>query len=389
MTRLILKKGEEVQMLAGHRHVYLNEVARIEGELTPGKEAEVVTSAGKFVGCGLLSPTSKIVLRIYSYQPVALNRDFFAARLKEAYDYRAALGYRDSCRVVFGEADGLPGLVVDKYGAYLSVQILTAGMEVRREMLMELLCELFAPKGIYERSDVKVRRHEGLEERKELLFGEVPDEVIIDENGFKVAVDIKEGQKTGHYLDQRENHAAIAPYVKGRDLLDACCCTGGFALHGAGYGAKSVLAADISGAALERARANFKRNSLTADFLQADVFELLPALSAGGRRFGMVVLDPPAFCKNKSALEGACRGYREINFRAMNLIEDGGYLVTCSCSHYMTPELFEKVLREAAVLAGVRARLVESRMQGRDHPVDLADDESLYLKCKILRIDRN
>jgi 23S rRNA (cytosine1962-C5)-methyltransferase len=262
-------------------------------------------------------------------------------------------------------------------------------MEVRREMLRELLCELFAPKGIYERSDVKVRRHEGLPERKELLFGEVPDEVVIDENGFKVAVDIKEGQKTGHYLDQRENHAAIAPYVKGRDLLDACCCTGGFALHGAGYGAKSVLAADISGAAIERAKANFARNDLAAEFMQADVFELLPALSAGGRKFGMVVLDPPAFCKNKSALEGACRGYREINFRAMNLIEDGGYLVTCSCSHYMTPELFDKVLREAAVQAGVRARLVENRMQGRDHPVDLADDESLYLKCKILRIDRS
>jgi len=389
MTHIILKKGEEARILAGHRHVYMNEVARIEGELTVGGEAEVFSGSGKFVGCGLLSPASKILLRIYSYRRVALNREFFASRLKEAYEYRAALGYKDSCRMVFGEADGLPGLVVDKYGEYLSVQILTAGMEVRREMLRELLCELLSPKGIYERSDVKVRRHEGLGERKELLFGEVPGEVSIDENGFSVAVDIKEGQKTGHYLDQRENHAAIAPYVRGQDLLDACCCTGGFALHGAGYGAKSVLAADISPAALERAKANFARNALTADFMQADVFELLPALSAGGRRFGMVVLDPPAFCKNKSAIEGACRGYREINFRAMNLIVDGGYLVTCSCSHYMTPELFDRVLREAAMLAGVRARLVENRMQGRDHPVDLADDESLYLKCKILRIERN
>ncbi|HWQ51917.1 MAG TPA: class I SAM-dependent rRNA methyltransferase [Terriglobales bacterium] len=389
MTRLILKKGEEARMLAGHRHVYMNEVARIEGELVPGGEAEVVTAAGRFVGQGLLSPASKIVLRIYSYKPVALDREFFAARLKEAWDYRRSLGLMDACRLVFGEADGLPGLVVDKYGDWLSVQILTAGLEARREMLCELLCELLAPKSIYERSDVAVRRREGLPERKELLYGDVPDEVVITENGFLIAVDVKEGQKTGHYLDQRENHAAIAPYVKGRDLLDACCFTGGFALHGAGYGAKSVLAADISLPTLERAKANLARNALTAEFVQADVFELLPDLAAKGRRFGMVVLDPPAFCKNKSALEKAYRGYREINYRAMNLLEDGGYLVTCSCSHYMTPPLFEAMLREAAILAGVRARLVESRMQSRDHPVDLADDESLYLKCKILRIERN
>lgn len=376
-------------MLAGHRHVYMNEVARIEGELVPGGEAEVVSSAGRFVGQGLLSPASKIVLRIYSYRPASLDREFFAARLKAAWDYRRSLGFTDACRLVFGEADGLPGLVVDKYGDYLSVQILTAGMEARREMLIELLCALLAPKGIYERSDVKVRRHEGLPECKELLYGDVPDEVVIEENGLLVAVDVKEGQKTGHYLDQRENHAAIAPYVKGRDLLDACCFTGGFALHGAGYGAKSVLAADISLPTLERAKANFARNGLAADFQQADVFELLPALASQGRQFGMVVLDPPAFCKNKSALEKAYRGYREINYRAMNLLEDGGYLVTCSCSHYMTPPLFEGMLREAAILSGVRARLVESRMQSRDHPVDLADDESLYLKCKILRIERN
>ena len=388
MTRLILKKGEEVRILEGHRFVYMNEIARIEGTIADGAPAEVVSWSGRFVGRGLMSPESKIIMRIFSYQPVEIDRSFFADKIKDAIEYRETLGLIESCRLIFGEADGLPGLVVDKYNEYLSVQFLTAAIEHHREMLCELLVELVKPKGIYERSDVKVRSREGLPERKGILYGEAPPEVIINENGFAIAVDIKDGQKTGHYLDQRENHAAIAPYAKGRDVLDACCCTGGFALHAAGYGAKSVLASDISGAMIEKAKENFKRNGLVAEFAQADVFELLPSLEAQGRQFGMIILDPPAFCKNKSALASAYRGYREINYRAMGLLTDGGYLATCSCSHYMTGELFDRMLREAANDAGVRIRLVESRMQGRDHPADLAENESLYLKCRILRVDR-
>ena len=387
MTTLTLRPGEEWRLLMGQRAVYAGEVAQIEGELMAGGVADVRSAQGRFLGRGLLSPASKILLRILTREPQDIDRAFFKDRLQQAWAYRLMLGEVDSCRVVFGDADGLPGLTVDKCGQVLSIQTLTVGMEQRKELLCDLLEELFSPDAIYERNDVKVREKEGLAQQKGLIRGVLPQELLIRENGFLIKVDVAEGQKTGSYLDQRENHAAIAPYVAGRRVLDVCCCTGGFGLHAAGYGAKHVTSVDISSAALAQAEENYARNHLTnVDFVQADVFDLLRAYEKEGRRFDMVILDPPAFCKNKSALQKAYKGYKEINLRALRLLPKGGILVTNSCSHYMTPALFWDMLQQAAVDAGVELRLIEQRMQSRDHPVTLGDEQSLYLKCFILEV---
>ena len=386
MTRLILRPNRAARLLSGGRTVYAGDVARIEGRMEPGCEAEVVTAEGRPVGRGLCSPGSKQLLRLLTRGDELLDHAFFADRLERAWHYRQLLGETECCRVVHGDADWLPGLTVDKYGEVLSLQTLTAGMEQRLPMLCDLLEALLHPIAIYERNDVKVREREGLPQRSGLLRGSLPTPLLVRENGFLLEVDVLGGQKTGSYLDQRENHAAIAPYVKGKRVLDACCHTGGFGLHAAGYGAAQVTACDISEQALVQARANYERNGLTAEFVQDDVFELLRRYRREGRQFDVIILDPPAFCKNRSALEGALRGYKDINLNAMALLPPGGTLVTCSCSHHVTPELFYDMLRQAADDAGVSARVVEQRLQSRDHPILLEDDGSLYLKCAILQM---
>ncbi|MBQ2697211.1 MAG: class I SAM-dependent rRNA methyltransferase, partial [Clostridia bacterium] len=337
--RLTLQKGRERGLRGGYGTVYAGDVAKMEGDILPGAVADVVTATGRFVGRGLLSPRSKMLLRLLTDKEEPIDAGFFARRLEAALDYRRlrglAGGAEDCCRLVFGDADRLPGLTVDRFGPVLSIQTLTAGMDARKELLCDLLEQLLHPVAIYERNDVKVRQKEGLPPVKGLLRGTLPRPLLVRENGLLVEVDVEGGQKTGSYLDQRENHAAIAPYVAGKRVLDACCCTGGFGLHAAFYGAASVTLCDISQTALDQARENFSRNGLLNEgitFIKEDIFDLLPRLGREGAEFDVVILDPPAFCKNKSALAGAWRGYKEINLRAMALLPAGGILVTNSCS---------------------------------------------------------
>ena len=368
----VTRKAEN-SIRQGHPWVYREELTAVSGEPEQGGVCDVFSQKGAWLGAGFYSATSKIGLRILSDNA---NEDFspafFERRVKYALEYRrAVMDSLGCCRLVFGEADGLPGLTVDKFGPVVSLQTLTAGLDQRKELLCDLLEELLHPDAIYERNDVKVREKEGLAQQKGLLRGALPGELLVRENGFLLKVDVAGGQKTGSYLDQRENHAALAPYVRGRRVLDVCCCTGGFGLHAAGYGAAHVTAVDVSAAALREAQENYARNGLfQADFVKADMFDLLRGFERQGRKFDVVVLDPPAFCKNKSALQKAFAGYREVNSRALRLLQSGGMLVTCSCSHYMTPDL----------------RLVEQRMQSRDHPVTLGNPQSLYLKCFFLEV---
>ena len=298
------------------------------------------------------------------------------------------LGFENSCRVVFGESDGLPGLTVDKFADCLSFQIVSRGMERWKDDIVAILAELFQPQGIYERDDVAVREKEGLPQIKECVYGTVPEEIEIREHDARMLVSIENGQKTGHFLDQQENRGRLKPYAKGRSVLDLCCCTGGFSIHAALYGAKSVEAVDVSADALALVRRNAALNGVDGILTttEANVFDLAKAYADEGRKYGLIICDPPAFAKSRKAVDGAYRGYKELNLRCMKMAEPGGILVTCSCSQFMTPELFFKMLREAAFDAGRDVRLLETLMQSRDHPASLLADQALYLKGYILQI---
>ncbi|MFA5006836.1 MAG: class I SAM-dependent rRNA methyltransferase [Candidatus Izemoplasmatales bacterium] len=385
--RLILKPKEEVRIRNGHAWVYGNEVARIEGEIVSGELANVYSAKGDFIGKGYLNTASKILVRILARDDVAIDRAFFKERLRAADAARRELGFTGSYRAFFAESDGIPGLIVDKYEDWLVVQVLSLGIEKRKAMFVELLVELFAPQGIYERSDVAVRIKEGLEEAKGVLYGTVPDLVRVEENGVLMDVDVKNGQKTGSFLDQRENHAAIAPYVRGKDVLDCFSHTGGFGLAAAKAGAKSVVCVDISASACDRIEKNAALNGFAnVSVIKADVFSLLREEFAKGNQYDVVVLDPPAFTKNVENLANAYAGYKEINIQGLRLVRHGGYLVSCSCSHYMTPALFLEMLLEAGVDAGRIVQMIEFRTQGKDHPTLLGSEESFYLKVVVLRV---
>ncbi|NLD87956.1 MAG: class I SAM-dependent rRNA methyltransferase, partial [Clostridiales bacterium] len=317
-----------------------------------------------------------------------IDRDFFLRRVCEAWEYRVKLGCTDLCRAVFAEADMLPAFIVDKYGEYLSIQTLSRFMDDRKDMLCDILREVMAPKGIYERNDVQVREKEGLEQKKGFIGEPFNTDVIVNENGLLISVDIANGQKTGYFLDQRENRAALKEYT-GDMVLDCFCHTGGFGLHSAMYGAKDVECVDISAQALEAVRRNALLNRM-GDIVRTtkdDVFELLRRYVREGRQYDTVILDPPAFCKTKSAVAGAARGYKDINMYGMQLVRKGGFLITCSCSHYMTERLFMKLLRDASIDCRRDCRIMEIRGQCRDHPVPLYDSESSYLKCVILQVN--
>ena len=317
-----------------------------------------------------------------------IDRAFFRRRLLRAWEYRRSLGFENACRVVFGESDGLPGLTVDKFASCLSFQITSLGMERWKPVLIELLDEIFHPQGIFERNDVPVREKEGLAQMTGCVLGTVPDELEIREHDAAMLVSIANGQKTGHFLDQQENRGRIRPYCAGRTVLDLCCCTGGFSIHAALYGAEHVESVDVSEEALALVRKNAARNGVAERITTtcANVFDLAREYSDAGKQYGLVICDPPAFAKSKKALEGAYRGYKELNLRSMKMVEPGGWLVSCSCSQFMTPELFLKMLREAAADCGRTVRLAEMLMQSRDHPADLAAEQSLYLKGYILQV---
>ena len=387
--KVFLKKNEERRLLAGHAWVYANEVARIEGKDKNGSLAAVYANDGRFIGRGYINHLSKILVRIFLRSEAEEEDAALEKRIRAAFALRETLfGAETDCyRCVFAEADDLPALIVDRYGDYLVAEFLSLGMDQRREKIADILEKVCAPKGICLRGDAPVRRKEGLPLENRALRGEIPERILVRENGLVMEVDVLHGQKTGYFLDQKENRLAVRRYCRGARVLDCFCNSGGFSLNAAAV-AREVTAVDISPLALESVRANAARNGFTnIRTVCADAFEHLRALRAAGEKFGCVILDPPAFCKSAAEVPGACRGYKDVNLTAMKLVEPGGFLVTCSCSHYMTMPLFEKMLRESARDCGRRAKVLEVRVQAPDHPALLAAEETSYLKAYILQIE--
>ncbi len=388
-AKVCLHRGEERDIRSGGWWVYDNEIDWIDDICTDGGIVDVLDSRMQFVARGYFNRRSKIAVRVLTRdESEIIDWDFFRRRVETAWKFRQSLGFSNACRVVFGESDGLPGLTVDKFGDYLSFQTVSLGMEQWKPDIIEILVELFQPKGIYERNDVPVRAKEGLEQITGCVYGEVPPLTTIREHDAAMLVDIAHGQKTGHFLDQQENRGRIAPYCPGRTVLDLCCHTGGFSIHAALYGAASVESVDVSEEALQMVLDNANANGVADKITTTcgNVFDIVRNYADDGKRYGLVICDPPAFAKSRKALDGAYRGYKELNLRSMKLVEPGGFLVSCSCSQFMTPELFLKMLREAAADCGRQARLLEILMQSRDHPATINAEQSHYLKGYILQI---
>lgn len=388
MVKCYLRRTRESRVRSGHPWVFLSDIERTEGSFTPGDVAEVRSVNNTFLGRAFFNPRSQIALRMLTRHDEPIDGDFFLRRIREAWAWRTRLCDVNSCRAVFAESDFLPALIVDKFGDVLAVQSLCAGLEPWKGILTEILVEVIKPRGIYERSDVPVRRLEGLEQCTGLLYGQVPDRVAMLENGITFSVDVKKGQKTGFFLDQKENRAAIAPLCPGARVLDCFCHNGPFSLHAAKYGARSVLGVDISEDALAVARENARANGLedAVSFEAYNCFDHLRELTDRQELFDLVILDPPAFTKTRSNLPGALRGYKEINLRGLKLTRPGGFLVTCSCSQHVKTQDFIDMLNQAARDARRKLRMVEQRTQGRDHPILPASPETRYLKCLIVQV---
>ncbi len=393
-TIVTLKKGAGRTLKAGGMWVYDNEIGSIQGDFENGDVVEIHDFDGYNMGCGYINMKSKIALRLLSRSKNAvIDEAFMERRVRDAWEYRKQVIDISSCRLIFGEADFLPGIVVDKFSDVLVVESLALGIDRWKEVIVDALKKVLAEdgihiRGIYERSDAKVRLQEGMERIKGFIGEPFDTKVEIQENGVRYMVDVEDGQKTGFFLDQKNNRAAIHRFCPGKKVLDCFTHTGSFALNAGIAGADSVLGVDSSRLAVEQAEENARLNHLEGRvrFQCADVFELLPQLEAEGESFDMVILDPPAFTKSRNSVKNAVKGYREINLRGLKLVRDGGFLVTCSCSHFMEPELFAKTIREAAAGARRRLRQVEFRTQGPDHPILWAADESYYLKFYILQV---
>lgn len=388
-----LKKGEGRTIKAGGMWVYDNEIESIMGDAPDGTLVEVHDFDGYFMGIGFINRRSKLTVRMMSRHQHVIDEDFIEQRVRDCVEYRKHTVDMSSCRLVFGEADFLPGIVIDKFSDVLVVESLALGIDRFKPMIVDKLKKVLAEngmniRGVYERSDAKVRLNEGLERFKGFIGEEFDTKVMIEENGVKYYVDVQDGQKTGFFLDQKYNRKAIWKICPGAKVLDCFTHTGSFALNAGMAGAASVLGVDASELGVEQARENAKLNGLEdrVSFVCRDVFELLPELEKKGEKFDFVILDPPAFTKSRSSIKNAVKGYREINLRAMKLVKDGGYLATCSCSHFMEPELFTKTIGEAAHDVHKRLRQVEYRTQCSDHPILWAADESLYLKFYIFQV---
>ncbi|HEX5772763.1 MAG TPA: class I SAM-dependent rRNA methyltransferase [Geomobilimonas sp.] len=389
MLKITLGKGEDRRIRSGHPWVFSNEIRELQGDRQPGCAAEIYDAGGSFVGTGYYNSRSLIAVRLLSRERVDIDTAaFFRERLEKAFAYRREL-YPEmtTYRLVHGEGDLLPGLVVDRYGDWLAVQFLTCGMDVRRELVTTALVELFAPKGIIARNDVAVRGLEGLAETVELLYGEIPDVMEMEEHGLRFRVNLREGQKTGHFLDQKENHRLLERLAPGKEVLDCFSYSGSWGIHAARYGATRTTCLDISERAMTLARENGKLNGVAERmvFETVDVFDRLRSLKTEGHSFDIIVLDPPAFVKSRKTLKEAEKGYLTINRRAMELLRPGGHLITCSCSYHMGREMFHDLLKTAAIQARREMRIVEVRSQAPDHPVLLAVPETEYLKCFVLQ----
>ena len=393
-TVVTLKKGEGRTLKAGGMWVYDNEIDSIMGSFDNGDIVEVRDFDGYCMGCGYINTKSKITVRMLSRKKDTLiDEAFMEQRVRDAWNYRKETIDTSSCRVIFGEADFLPGIVVDKFSDVLVVESLALGIDRWKLTIVNALKKVMSEdgitiRGVYERSDAKVRLQEGMERSKGFIGEPFDTKVEIIENGVKYIVDVEDGQKTGFFLDQKNNRAAIHRICKGKKVLDCFTHTGSFALNAGIAGASDVLGVDASQLAVDQATENARLNGLenTVRFQCADVFELLPELEAKGENYDVVILDPPAFTKSRNSVKNAVKGYREINVRGLKLVRNGGYLVTCSCSHFMEPELFAKTIREAATGAHKRLRQVEFRTQACDHPILWAADQSYYLKFYIFQV---
>lgn len=394
MTKVWIKKGEGRSFKAGGLWIYDNEIDRIEGGFENGDIVEAVDFDGYFLGKGFINTKSKITVRIMTRRrDTDIDRAFIDSLVRAAVQYRVDTVDTSSCRLIFGEADGFPGLVVDKFSDVLVVESLALGIDLmKNEIIESLKTELeergMHIRGVYERSDAKVRLNERMERVKGFIGEPFDTKVEICENGVRYMVNVADGQKTGFFLDQKYNRAAIGRLCKGARVLDCFTHTGSFALNAAVCGAGSVLGVDASELGIEQARENARLNGVEdrVSFVCRDVFELLPELVEKGELYDVVILDPPAFTKSRSSVKNAVKGYREINIKGMKLVRDGGYLATCSCSHFMEQELFAKTVAEAARGAHKRLRQVEFRTQSPDHPILWAADESYYLKFYIFQV---
>lgn len=389
MGQVYLKPGKEKRVYSGHPWIFLSDIDHADKNVHPGDTVSVCTKQGRFLAKAVYNPRSQIALRILSLFDEPVDEAFIRNRVHRAVDYRRKFADLQSCRLIHAEADGLPAIVVDSFGPILSLQCLSFGMSKYQEIIVDALAEELSPLGIYERNDVPIRRLEGMEQSTGVLYGEVPDQVEISENGIRMNVDVKRGQKTGYFLDQKENRAAIAPFVKDMKVLDCFTHTGSFALHAAHFGAREVIGVDISDFACDCARENARLNRLeNISFQAANAFDLLRNESESGERYDVIILDPPAFAKSKANVVSASKGYKEINLRAMKMIPDGGYLVSCSCSQHILSAMFKEIILQAALDARISLMQVEFRSQGRDHPTLPSAPETQYLKCGIYRINR-
>ncbi|GIP20545.1 class I SAM-dependent rRNA methyltransferase [Paenibacillus sp. J22TS3] len=452
MASVILTRSRRKRLEQGHPWIYSNEIETMEGNAQPGQLVQILNHQRKYLATGYYNPKSQITVRVVSYNPLEeMDQAFFEKRFEDCLRMRERFVEENAYRLVYGEADFLPGLVVDRFGDVLVVQLLTLGMDQRRDAIINALIQVVKPQGIYERSDVGVREMEGLEQVKGPLYGTCPRHVQVTENGLLISVDIEEGQKTGYFFDQRENRASIKPlmtgwgaksgialqevqaengetkrvpvnrngkevmfpYWDGATVLECFSHTGSFTLHACKYGAKKVTCLDISAHAIESAQANVRLNGFEdrVEFVVADAFDYLreqvkgvderhvraqaserkadtsvPMTAGGGRTWDVVILDPPAFAKTKGAVKGAVRGYKDINLHGMKLVNEGGYLVTASCSYHMRPELFLETILDAAADAGKVLRLVEWRAAGKDHPQILGVEEGHYLKFAVFEV---
>ena len=389
-----LKKGAGRSLKAGGMWVYDNEISSMDENVQDGGLVHVLDFDGFFLGTGFINRRSKITVRLLARRKDTVIDDaFWEKRVRDAWEYRKQTVDTGSCRIIFGEADWFPGLVVDKFSDVLVVESLALGIDRFKPLILDILRRVLAEdgipvRGVYERSDAKVRLQEGMERFKGFLSDPFDTRVQIEENGVKYLVDVQDGQKTGFFLDQKNNRAAIHQICPGKRVLDCFTHTGSFALNAGKAGAAEVLGVDASQTGIDMAEENARLNGLQdrVRFTCADVFDLLPRLEAEGERYGVVILDPPAFTKSRNSIKNAVKGYREINLRGLKLVEDGGFLVTCSCSHFMDPELFAKTIREAAHGAHKRLRQVYFGTQCCDHPILWAADESYYLKFYIFQV---
>ena len=394
LASVYIKKGEARALKAGGLWIYDNEIDRIDGAFENGDMVRVFDFDGYPLGSGFINTRSKITIRMMSRKKdTVVDEAFITMRVRNAWEYRKATVDTGSCRLIFGEADFLPGIVIDKFSDVLVVESLALGIDRWKPVILDALKKVLAEdgiviRGVYERSDAKVRLQEGMERVKGFIGEPFDTKVQIEENGVKYMVDVQDGQKTGFFLDQKYNRLAVQKLCKGKRVLDCFTHTGSFALNAGIAGAAEVLGVDASELGVAQAAENAALNGLSdrVKFITADVFDLLPELEKKGEKYDVVILDPPAFTKSRNSVKNAVKGYREINLRGMKLVRDGGYLCTCSCSHFMTPDLFIKTIREAASNVHKRLRQVEYRTQAADHPILWGDDESSYLKFLIFQV---